>query len=361
MLDEQTTRPEREQTDDSLRTEREKADFAIGEKLAAIDDSADAVIALARARADAVLATARAKMDRRRMAQGGPGASEILANERLAADRALEQERADADATLRVEREQHLVLLASERKDTDDDLQDERAHADDALAARDGFLAIVSHDLRNILGTVAGSAGLLERGVVQPGLADDMVIHAQRIQRAVRRMNRLIGDLVDVASIEAGMLAVTPEAGDPILVVNEAVDALRAQATASNIVLVAEIGAEPILVRFDPARILQVLTNLISNAIKFTPAHGRIVVRVEQLATDVRFTVEDSGMGVAAEHLETIFVRFSQVKKDDRRGLGLGLFISKCIVQGHGGRIWAESELGRGSAFHFTLPLQAKR
>ena len=85
----------------------------------------------------------------------------------------------------------------------------------------------------------------------------------------------------------------------------------------------------------------------------------RVVVRVERVGNDVLFAVEDSGMGIAAEHLDSIFVRFSQVKKDDRRGLGLGLFISKCIVQGHGGTIWAESNLGRGTTFRFTLPIQS--
>jgi len=122
---------------------------------------------------------------------------------------------------------------------------------------------------------------------------------------------------------------------------------------------VAQIAAAPLQVAFDSARILQVLTNLISNAIKFTLAKGSVVVRVERVGNDVLFAVEDSGMGIAAEHLDSIFVRFSQVKKDDRRGLGLGLFISKCIVQGHGGTIWAESNLGRGTTFRFTLPIQS--
>lgn len=172
-------------------------------------------------------------------------------------------------------------------------------------------------------------------------------------------MNRLIGDLVDVASIEAGRLAVTREVGDPSQVIHEAVDTLSAQAVASEIRLVAHIATTPLLLAFDPARVLQVLTNLISNAIKFTPAGGSIVVRAEQVGHDILFEVEDTGMGIAVEHLDTIFLRFSQIKKNDRRGLGLGLFISKCIVQGHGGRIWAESKLGEGTTFYFTLPVQA--
>jgi signal transduction histidine kinase len=359
LPDEKPTRPERHQTDESLRAEREKADLALGEQLAAIDESADAVITLARARADAVLAAARAKTDRQpRDAQPSPDASAMIATERLVADRALREERADADATLRDERDQQVALLSSERQDTDENLQDERAQADGALATRDEFMAIVSHDLRNMLGVVVGFAQFIEQVVVQPGRADDVAMYAGRIRRAGGRMNRLIGDLVDVASIEAGRLAVTRERSDPTHGVTEAVDTLQGQAVASGITLVAEIAAVPSLVAFDPARVLQVLTNLISNAIKFTPPGGRIVVRVEHVGNDVRFEVEDSGVGIAAEDLDTIFLRFAQVKKNDRRGLGLGLYISKCIVQGHGGRIWAESKVGRGSIFRFTLPIQ---
>jgi signal transduction histidine kinase len=352
--------PERQQTDESLQAERVKADLALGEKLAAIDQSADAVITLARERADALLAAARAKTDRQpTLAQRGPRATELIAEERLAADRALEQERADADATLQDERDEQVALLSSERQETDEDLQDERAHSDNALAARDEFLGIVSHELRNMLTAVVGFGALIEQRADQPDRAADVAIYARRIQRAGGRMSRLIGDLVDVASVKAGALVVTLEVGDPAQVVNEAVDTLHTQAEASGLTLLAETGAGPLLIAFDPARILQVLTNLISNAMKFTPANGSIVVRLEHVENDVLFTVQDSGMGIPPEHLETIFLRFSQVEKNDRRGLGLGLFVSKCIVQGHGGRIWAESEPGQGTTFRFTLPIQA--
>ena len=220
-------------------------------------------------------------------------------------------------------------------------------------------MGIVSHDLRNLLGAVVSFAVLIEHHAAQPERADEVITHARRIQRGGARMNRLIGDLVDVASIEAGRLTVTREPGDPRLVVNEAVDTLHARALASGITLTADVAAAPALVWLDQARILQVITNLLSNAIKFTPEGGSICVRIEQEAGDVCFAVEDSGIGISAEHLENIFRRFSQVEKNDRRGLGLGLFISRCIVQGHGGRIWAESQLGRGSSFRFTLPIRA--
>lgn len=357
--DEKLASAERRQTDESLRAEREKADLALGEKLDAIDETADAVITLARARADAVLAASRAKTDRQPVvAQRGAGASEII-KERLAADRALNDERAAADETLRGERDEQAALLLRERQETDEDLQEERAQSDGALATRDEFMSIVSHDLRNLLGSMVGFAALIEKKSTDSDRPSDVAMLARRIQRTGGRMARLIGDLVDVASIEAGMLAVTREVGDPTRVVSEAVDTLHAQATAMGLTLEAEVAAAPPLLGFDPARVLQVLTNLISNAIKFTPPKGRIVVRVEQVGNDVRFAVQDSGAGIATEHLDKIFLRFSQVTKNDRRGLGLGLFISRCIIEGHGGRIWVESKLGRGSTFCFTLPIQA--
>jgi signal transduction histidine kinase len=170
-------------------------------------------------------------------------------------------------------------------------------------------------------------------------------------------MNRLIGDLVDVASIEAGVLAVTCEVGDPAQVVTEAVDTFQAQAAARGVSLVAEVVPPPSSASFDPARILQVLTNILSNAIKFTSQGGRVVVRVERIADELHFAISDTGEGIPADKVEVVFERFRQVNPNDRRGIGLGLYISKCIVQGHGGKIWAESKLGEGSTFCFTLPI----
>jgi signal transduction histidine kinase len=170
-------------------------------------------------------------------------------------------------------------------------------------------------------------------------------------------MRRLVGDLVDVASIEAGMLAVTRAIGDPTDVVNEAVETFQPQASGSGISLMAEIVPGVAALAFDAARILQVLCNLLSNALKFTPAQGTVLVRVEQVEDNVVCCVSDTGPGIPDDKLEAVFERFVQLTKNDRRGVGLGLFISKCIVQGHGGRIWAENRIGQGSSFCFTLPV----
>jgi signal transduction histidine kinase len=171
-------------------------------------------------------------------------------------------------------------------------------------------------------------------------------------------MNRLIGDLVDLASIAAGGLAVTLELGDPSPIVTEAVDTFHEQALASGVSLVAEIAPSLPRVPFDPARVLQVLANLLSNAIKFTRPKGHVTVRVERVVDDICFAVSDTGIGVPPDQLEAVFERYVQLAKDDRRGVGLGLYISKCIVQGHGGKIWVESAVGQGSVFRFTLPVR---
>ncbi len=347
--------PEREQTDESLRVEREKADADLREKQGAIDEAADAIIEKARDRADQVLAAARAKSD----LQLGPADTQSakVVSEREREDRAVRRERASADEIVRVERAEY-ALPSAEREETDRDLSHERARSDGAVTARDAFLGIVSHDLRNLLGGMVGFATLIARGISRDRYEEQVVAYAERIQRTGARMNRLVGDLVDVASIEAGVLAVSREILDPGLVVTEAVDNFHAQASSKGISLTAEIAPALPVVSFDPARVLQVLVNLLSNAIKFTPPNGTVVVRVDRIGDELRFAVTDTGQGIPRDKLEAIFERFLQVTENDRRGVGLGLYISKCIVQGHGGRIWAESAPGAGSTFCFTLPIQ---
>lgn len=358
MPEDKQSRSERTQTDESLRAEREKADDAIAEKVAALEDIADTVIGRARARADEVLAATRAKADRRAAAPArSPQSPQSIQQERLLEDQAVREERADADEALRAERAVYGAYLSSERDETDKDLFCERARSDDAVATRDEFLGIVSHDLRNMLSAMIGFAQLIDEESSRENRAQQIRAHARRIQRSGARMNRLIGDLVDVASIEAGMLVVTREVGDPAQVVTEAVDTFQAQASASGVSLVGEIVPSSSLAAFDPARILQVLANLLGNAIKFTPANGKVVVRVERVGDEIQIAVRDTGVGIPTDKLEAVFERFLQVARNDRRGVGLGLYISRCIVQAHGGRIWAESRMGEGSTVCFTLPV----
>jgi signal transduction histidine kinase len=348
-------RPEREQTDESLRLERDRADGALDDEVSEADETADAVISRARARADALLAAARTKTDQSSTNQP----TDALETSRAMEDSILHRERVTADRALRRERSEHVTLLSEERQATDHDLSHERARSDNALAMRDDFMGIVSHDLLNLLNAMVGISSLIEKEVAQEDHVERVVAHARRVQRSGARMRRLVGDLVDVASIEAGMLAVTQAVGDPADVVTEAVETFQAEASRSGISLTAEIVPGVPSISLDAARILQVLCNLLNNALKFTPAQGSIVVRLERVDNDVVCSVSDTGEGVPDDKLEAVFDRFVQLTKNDRRGVGLGLFISKCIVQGHGGRIWVENRMDRGSTFCFTLPLDA--
>ncbi|HEX2882078.1 MAG TPA: ATP-binding protein [Polyangiaceae bacterium] len=349
---------DRVQTDESLRVERAKADDALVDQQSAIDETADEVISRARARADEVLATARAKTDRQTNTSSEQSINQTE-RKRAREDEAVREERAEADEAVRAERAEHTALLSAERDETDKDLSFERTRSDTAVATRDDFLGIVSHDLRNMLSGVVGFAGLIAQAQSLENHEAVVRGYVQRIQRSGARMNRLIGDLVDVASIEAGSLGVTREIGDPTPVVAEAVDSFQAQASAKGVSLRAEFTLASSLVAFDPARVLQVLTNLLSNAIKFTPVNGQVIVRLERVANELRFAVSDTGIGIPADKLTTVFERFRQLAPNDRQGVGLGLYISKCIVQGHGGRIWAESKVAEGSTFYFTLPMEA--
>jgi signal transduction histidine kinase len=352
MTNPELPRSERQQTDESLRLERDSADRALDDEVSEADAAADAVITRARARADALLAAARAKTD----TSTGEKPTAALKTSRAVEDGILQRERVAADDQLQRERSQHLTLLSEERQATDHDLSYERARSDKALATRDDFMGIVSHDLLNLLNAILGMSSLIEKEVAQENHVERVVAHARRVQRSGARMRRLVGDLVDVASIEAGMLAVTRSTGHPADVLTEAVETFQPQAAGSGISLTSEIVGEVPAFPFDAARILQVLCNLLSNALKFTPAQGAIVVRVEHRDADVVWCVSDTGEGIPDDKLEAVFDRFVQLTKNDRRGVGLGLFISKCIVQGHGGRIWVENKTDGGSTFCFSLP-----
>lgn len=359
-----TSPPERHETDQSLHVERQKTDDEIGRQHAAIEQGSDTAVERARGRADEVLEGARERADES-LAQGGSsgGQRQALRLERAQEDAATQQERFTADEHASDERQERIRALANllrfEREQTDERLLIERARGDAALAARDDFMSMVSHDLRTLLGGIALTADMQIRGASDDAVGERSIKAAEKIQRFAARMNRLIGDLVDVASIEAGRLAVTPEQRDAKALIRDTLEAFQPTAAARGISLNTTFADGSLVASLDPERILQVLANLLSNAIKFTGEGGKIAVNVESSGSEVRFSVADTGAGIAGDHLESIFERFWQVTQGDRRGLGLGLFISRCIVEAHGGRIRAESEIGKGSTFSFTLPVAA--
>ena len=176
------------------------------------------------------------------------------------------------------------------------------------------------------------------------------------VRRAADRMNRMIQDLLDVKRMESGRLGIEIRAEPPSAIINDTIDMLRPLASGSTIRLDTNLEENLPAVLADSARIQQVLSNLVGNAVKFTPRSGRITVCAEKAGNEVRFAVIDTGPGIPAEQLPHIFGRFWQAKSSDRRGIGLGLAIAKGIVEAHNGRIWVESHVGLGSTFYFTLP-----
>jgi len=352
-------RPERAETDSSLRAEREKADEELTRRGADVDRDADHVVELARARADDLLEATRKEADAT-LAPGG-GSAEIAAGrqvERTSEDEAVGEAREAADDKLEAERAEQkralMQLLALEREETDERLLTERTRSDHALATRDDFLAIVSHDVRGILSGMAMSAEVLITTPRQ-GAGEAVPREAQRIRRLTARMNRLVGDLLDVVSMESGKLALVAAPQDAARLLTETMEGFHLMAVAKKIGLTSEVEPGPTRARFDHDRILQVLTNLVGNAMKFTKAGGAIALRLAPMEGGLLFTVRDDGCGIPADRLDDIFERFSQVSRADSGGLGLGLYIAWCIIEAHGGKIWAESAPGEGSAFHFTL------
>ena len=351
-----TVSAEREKTDEKLRAERQRTDQALRDKLAAVGATADHTVEEARVVADAAIATARVTADE--LLKDGEEhrvALATLAEQRSAEDEALETVRAAAAEALHRQREEDVRVLAAllplERRKTDRQLLTERARADEALAHRDDFLGIVSHDLRDLL------SGILLRAAMLPDDASQENGTKKRIQRYAARMNRLIGDLVDVAAIDAGQLTVVPALGDWAALIEEVTTLFQPSAAAQGVALEVAISEHPLEVRFDHGRMLQVLANLISNSLKFTPSGGTIRVKAERGDSELRCSVQDTGSGIPNEMLDAIFQRFWQVQANDRRGVGLGLYITRCIVEAHRGRIWAESSAGGGSTLCFTLPI----
>lgn len=228
--------------------------------------------------------------------------------------------------------------------------------AQDATRARDDLVAIVSHDLRNPIHTITMAASFL----LEVAPPDDRRLSSRRqievIQRSARRANRLISDLLDVARIQAGGMAVEPVPVEAASLVQEAVEAATPLATGKKLTLEREVPENLPAVCSDRDRVLQVFGNLIGNAIKFTPEGGHITIRAESEAQAVKFAVCDTGPGIPPEHLPHVFDRYWQAKSTAKLGTGLGLSIAKGIVEAHGGRIWVESEPGQGASFLFTLP-----
>ena len=349
-------------TDESLLTERVKTDRALREKKKEGEAKTDMVLQKARENKEDVLEMSRKMTDEQsHSATSEPNTVTDVEKKRAKVDEVVGRERQAADALLKRQREDEAAslkrLFALEREKTDRTLLTERIRADNALENRDDFLGMVSHDLRDLLSGILFSATLLTQQATSSNEGNRMRTVGANIERYVARMNRLIGDLVDVSSIDAGKLSMSIGEVDTTSLIKEAVDVFSALSAEKNISLGSEFSGESLVVAGDHDRLLQVFANLISNALKFSPQGGSIVIGRKVAGNAVEFCVADTGSGMKKDVLEVIFDRFWQVEKNNRRGLGLGLYITKCIVLAHGGKIWAESTPGQGSRFFFTIPL----
>jgi signal transduction histidine kinase len=229
------------------------------------------------------------------------------------------------------------------------------AGAQQATHARDRMLSVVAHDLRNPLALVAMNAEMLEE-LLSPRASAYQREMVQIIQQATDRMQRLTEDLLDVSRLEHGTFSLNRSPTDPADLVAETEQLLRPSAAAERVTLAVRCADGIAPVDVDGARLVQVLSNLGANALKFTPPGGTVTLSCEAADGEIHFAVEDTGQGIPASQLPHLFRAFWQAEDGDRRGVGLGLWIAHSIVEAHGGMIWVESVQEEGSTFRFSVP-----
>lgn len=223
-----------------------------------------------------------------------------------------------------------------------------------AAQARDEVLGVVAHDLRTPLGTISLAAENLAR-TIGTGQADSQR-GLQALRRAAARMEKLVEDLLDQQAIERGRLQIRPRSWPTRLLLDEVVDEHSSRIEAAALSLDVHLPQPLPDITADRDRVLQVFGNLLSNAVKFTPRGGAITIGAHMADAEVCFCVHDTGAGMSPDTLRHLFDRYWQARREDRRGVGLGLAIAKGIVEAHGGRIWARSRPGEGTTVCFTLP-----
>jgi len=267
----------------------------------------------------------------------------------------IDAERHHTDELTAVERDARkfdfMEVLAAEREQTDAALHQERSHSDSILHGRDGTLAIIAHDLRNYLNALSIRAELL--GSIP---AEETKKHAEEISRACRIMARWANDLVDIATVDSGSLSVELSAQAPAEIVSASLETFAVAAKTKGVEVTLTMPETLPKILADRDRLVQVLNNLLDNALKFT-ASGSVAVALERANGFVRFRVTDTGPGISEGDREKIFDRYWRAPLGKHGGTGLGLFICKRIVEAHAGHISVENAPGRGSTFLFTIPV----
>jgi len=223
---------------------------------------------------------------------------------------------------------------------------------EDAVHARDSVLSVVAHDLRSPLNIVSLAANTL-----LPQLSDLAARRTvERILRSVQRADQMLSDLLAISAVETGLFSVETAPVDAAELILGILESQYSLATAASVIVAADVSPDLPLLLADEKRLVDVLENLVGNAVKFTAPGGSITIGANNQGSEILLWVKDSGVGIAAEQMPHIFDRFWQAAKKERRGIGLGLSICKAIVEAHGGRIWAESTVGVGTTMFFTIP-----
>jgi PAS domain S-box-containing protein len=252
-----------------------------------------------------------------------------------------------------------IIQDTTERKKVASNLEEARL---ERTRLQEKFLSHVSHELRTPLTAIYFFISNVADGVFGELLPEQRE-HLGFALENVTQLKEMVSDLLDITRVDSNKLAVEPQHASAARLMAEVRSTCLRDAQEKEIQLIVDDGEDLPAIWADPARVRQILTNLIENGIKFTPARGTIRVHAEPVLDEpgfLRFSVSDTGCGIAPSHLQVVFNRLAQVSENpdmSRSGLGLGLFIASELVVQHGGRIWVESELGKGSTFFFTLPV----
>lgn len=222
---------------------------------------------------------------------------------------------------------------------------------------KDAFVANVSHELKAPLAILNGFMENMQDGFYGPVTPQQAEIMGN-MQRTVDRLNRLIKDILDISKIEAGKMKLEFGAVDLRGILKSTFELFAAEAAKKKIKFDMDLPPEPVVVSADADRLTQVVVNLTSNAVKYTPEGQRVTLRLSSSGREARVEVEDTGGGISEENQNKLFNKFERILAEKAEGTGLGLSIAKDLVDLHGGRIWLESALGKGTKFIFTLPLQ---
>jgi len=382
---------ERQKTDDSLVAERDKTNDSLTKSKSSTERQTDKRVRSERRQADRATSESRdiADLDSRHKREESGYATkdektignDQLSNERDRSDKAIELERSQVDRAIDKERELKGVLasqlLEQERKLTDENLSAERTRTDSevhrttgllsdeisehsktkiSLTTRDEFLAIVSHDLKNPIGAASMCAEMLLEDPAFREFGTEARNSIELIKRNIDTSLRLIADLLDMERIEGGKLQLTLKQYDIGQIFQEVIEGFAQVALANTVELRTVSSVLSGEVFCDKDRVMQVLSNLIGNALKFTPKGGSITLGAVFNEDSVQVSVCDTGPGIPEEKRLKIFERYAQLGVNDRVGLGLGLYISKMLIEAHHGRLWVSSKPGNGSTFNFTIP-----